>query len=115
MKRANYVAMAFVGAILAGCVTTFHPWDLSKIEPGMTKEQVIAILGKPSDVKQSGDFEWLEYTYTESPVVAPLEGSGLNFDQKYPFFEKQIEREMQTYRYAVELQNGKVVSYKEIR
>jgi len=115
MKTMKYIAIVIALIIVAGCATTFRPWNLSKIEPGMSKEQVVDILGKPSAEKQDGNVEWMEYSYTDGPIVTPMEGTGQNFDQQYPFFEERIEREMKSYQYVVKLQDGKVVTYEEIR
>ncbi|MFY1969599.1 outer membrane protein assembly factor BamE domain-containing protein [Achromobacter xylosoxidans] len=45
--------------LLAGCATG---GDVAKIKPGMTKEQVTAIVGAPDGFQQRDGYEVLQYT-----------------------------------------------------
>ena len=36
---------------------------MSSLEPGMTRQQVVGILGRPDAVRSSGPYEQLEYTH----------------------------------------------------
>lgn len=80
----------------------------------MDKGQVVDILGNPSSAKQDGTVEYLHYTYSDEPIITPIDGSTQNFDQQYPFFEERAEKQMKSYHYVVKLQDGKVVSYEEM-
>ena len=37
--------------------------DMSRLEPGMTRQQVVGLLGRPDVVRSSGAYEQLEYTH----------------------------------------------------
>ena len=57
LKAARYF-VALVCIILVGCIV---PADLSQIEIGMSKADVIKILGKPQDYKAQGGRSYLIY------------------------------------------------------
>lgn len=89
LKAARYfVALATI--LLAGCVI---PVDLSKVELGMTKDEVIRVLGTPYDYKAKGNVTFLMYMATGASTGA--------YNQYY------VER---TTRY-VKLVDGKVESF----
>ena len=56
MKLATVI---LVTALLAGCVTGEN---IVRLDPGMSKEQVIRVMGKPDGFQQRG--EYITYKYT---------------------------------------------------
>jgi hypothetical protein len=53
------VASSFMGCLsLASCMTGDK---FSRLSPGMTKAQVISMLGSPKGYEQNGDYETLQY------------------------------------------------------
>lgn len=57
MTRTFFVALAIV--LIAGCATGHKVRNDLRV--GMTKQQVIGELGRPDGVRQSGNYEALEY------------------------------------------------------
>lgn len=52
------IGMLLAFVILSGCA----PWiSIDKVEPGMTKAEVIGHMGKPSSASGSGEQEYLWY------------------------------------------------------
>jgi SmpA/OmlA family protein len=49
-----------VVSLLSACTTGEQ---MSRLEPGMTRQQVVGILGRPNAVRNSGPYEQLEYTH----------------------------------------------------
>jgi SmpA / OmlA family len=49
-----------VVALFSACTTGEK---MSSLEPGMTRQQVVGILGRPDAVRSSGPYEQLEYTH----------------------------------------------------
>ena len=49
-----------IASVLSACTTGEK---MSKLEPGMTRQQVVGILGRPDAVHSSGPYEQLEYTH----------------------------------------------------
>lgn len=84
MKRAPLMAMLIGVTILAGCATTtFRPWMLNDISPGMSRESTIAQLGEPQKCVATGEIETLYYTYKETVELdaelrqrSPFDASG---------------------------------------
>lgn len=76
---------------LAGCVTSAK--KLSEVSVGMSKSQVMAILGEPASVSASGEGELLRYQ---------LRGSG-------PLLSRPDGRPATGY--TVQLKDGKVVAF----
>jgi len=100
---------------LHGC----YPWDinrenLNKIEIGMSKAQVLEVMGKPYRREAEGQYEWLLYqtkipsvyeAHTESNYLTPLlfedgklVGWGKNFwttkEQKYDIkIDQRVKQE----------------------
>ncbi len=48
-----------VVSLLSACTTGEQ---MSRLEPGMTRQQVVGVLGRPDAVRSSGLYEQLEYT-----------------------------------------------------
>jgi hypothetical protein len=53
-----FLALSFV-SLFSGCTTGEK---MSNLERGMTRQQVVAILGRPDAVRSNGPYEQLEYT-----------------------------------------------------
>jgi SmpA/OmlA family protein len=47
-------------SLLSACTTGEQ---MSRLEPGMTRQQVVGILGRPNAVRSNGPYEQLEYTH----------------------------------------------------
>ena len=52
--------LASVIALFSACTTGEK---MSSLEPGMTRQQVVGMLGRPDAVRSSGPYEQLEYTH----------------------------------------------------
>jgi hypothetical protein len=65
-------ASLFLATLFTGCVSADK---LNSIQIGMTKDQVIAILGKPDSMSAQADVEYLTYYLTPD--------GGQRFDQPY--------------------------------
>lgn len=108
----TFVMLSLV--LILGCTTTFRPWKLSEIEEGMSRQQVVQILGEPDSVSTKDGADLLYYSYRESynppmssdDINAPRAGGG--------FEEKQLKRSMKEYKYVVKLVDGEVQHYKEL-
>jgi len=60
LKAARYFLL-FACIILVGCAFRIEPADMSQIEVGMSKADVIKILGTPHDYKGKGNTLYLIY------------------------------------------------------
>jgi hypothetical protein len=54
-----FLALSVV-SLLSACTTGEQ---MSRLEPGMTRQQVVGILGRPNAVRSNGPYEQLEYTH----------------------------------------------------
>lgn len=61
MKASLFVCYSLVFALLSGCATQ----DTSQLRVGMTRDEVIKIMGKPDAAKIEGDFEILDFKTIE--------------------------------------------------
>jgi hypothetical protein len=59
MRRLRQIASACLTLLIASCVTGEK---MSSLSPGMTKDQVISLLGHPDGYQAEGDYEVLRYT-----------------------------------------------------
>jgi hypothetical protein len=62
MQRSRQIACTFLALLtllVASCVTGEK---MSSLSPGMTKDEVIAKLGRPDGYQSEGDYEVLRYT-----------------------------------------------------
>jgi hypothetical protein len=114
MKPMNYTLLALSFLLLLGCATTFRPWKLSEIEDGMSRDQVVQILGEPDSVETKDGADLLHYSYRED-YNPPLSAD----DYHTPGADRRIEdqqfiRSAKEYRYVVELVDGKVQHYQEL-
>ncbi len=78
--------------VTSGCVTSSK--DLAKIGPGMSKQEVVQILGTPASVSSHERHELLRYQLSGrmAPILNP---NGYQFAEGY----------------TVQLKNGKVIAY----
>lgn len=83
----HMVAVFFTTVLLAGCATANK---ISAVQLGMTKDDVVKVMGKPTSVSAQGDSEYLNYALSET-----------DNDAFYGW----------TKPYYVRLVNGKVESY----
>ena len=49
-----------VACLFSACTTGEQ---MSRLEPGMTRQQVVGVLGRPDAVRSNGPYEQLEYTH----------------------------------------------------
>lgn len=102
-------------ALLVGCATTFRPWKLSEVDEGMTRAQVIGILGEPDSAKIKDEAEFLYYSYSEDYSPSPSSGFSQSIDSPdQKLRDQQAKASLKEYHYSVKLVDGKVQSYKEI-
>jgi len=57
------VILLSIVALLAGCASAHK---ISKVQIGMTKEEVIAVMGNPVSTSAQGNFEYLNYALSET-------------------------------------------------
>jgi len=114
MKPMKHTALIVALVLLAGCATTFRPWKLSEVEEGMTREQVVHILGEPDSVETENGAELLHYSYRED-YNPPLADDSIQARNASRGLENQrIKRGFKEYKYAVKLVDGKVQNYEEL-
>jgi len=58
--------MLTAGLVLAGCAASSA--RLNQISPGMTRDEVVAALGRPHGVAAQGDVEYLSYNFLNKGV-----------------------------------------------
>ena len=80
----KFVWMLLLGLVLMGCQTTARTFN--KIKPGMSREEVVAILGQPESISRVRDTDVLRYQIKET------------MNDWYPD------------TYYVQLRNGRVIS-----
>ena len=97
--------------LFTGCSTTFKPWTLSQLSPGMTTEQVTQKLGAPHHISQKDGSVIYHYTYTE-PIPLQNEIVMQREDSVLPM-RTEPHVEINTYHYEVVLVDGKLMNYKE--
>ncbi len=111
MKLMKPTVLVVALILLAGCATTFRPWKLSEVEEGMTRTQVVQILGEPDSVETKDGSEFLHYSYREDYNPPPPDDTLQARDATNRRLQKQGLGES---RYAVKMVDGKVQSYKEL-
>lgn len=113
MKTIKTILAATVASLLlAGCATSFKPWQLSDVKEGMDKEQIIKILGVPDSTVNTNNAEYLFYSYTEemSPASAPLDTQDA-IDRR----AEELSRTLTESKFQVVLVDGKMINYKELK
>ena len=110
----KYTLLALSFLLLLGCATTFRPWKLSEIEEGMSRDQVVQILGEPDSVDTKDGADLLHYSYRED-YNPPMSADDYNTpDAVLLVEEKQFRRAAKEYHFVVELVDGKVQHYEEL-
>lgn len=59
----KYLAISFVTLILFGCATAHK---INNVQLGMTKQEVIAAIGKPTSISAKDGTEYLNYRFSET-------------------------------------------------
>jgi hypothetical protein len=62
MKTKLLLVLALLGLLVAGCTTTSD--KLNNVKIGMTRSQVVALLGEPNSMSAQGNIEYLTYYLT---------------------------------------------------
>lgn len=88
--KLSLLALVLLGALLAGCMSSA---ELNKLQIGMTKDQVIALLGQPDSTSAQANVEYLTY-YLEAN------------ESTYGRYSGESEK-----AYMVRLVDGKVESF----
>jgi len=104
MKSIKNILLIALFALLAGCATTFRPWEFSEVKEGMNRAQVEKILGKPSRIESKDGVEFLYYSYHED--YNPASGQSIQ--------EQQAKRSMKTRNYVVKMVGDKVQTAEEV-
>ena len=112
MKTMRALAFGVAVVLIAGCATTFKPWQLSEIQEGQDREHVVKTLGAPDFTLDKDGAEYLYYTYQEE--LAPVSSVSLETNEGVEQRVKALDRTLKEYKYEVMLVDGKVVNYKEI-
>jgi len=116
MKAIKHITVGVALLLLAGCATTFRPWKLSEVKEGMSRKQVVGLLGEPNSAETKDGMEILHYSYSEDYNPPPA-GGMLNRPTDSPerqIQDQQIKRSVQEHKYVVRIVDGKVQDYKEL-
>ena len=115
MKTMRYFLLLGAALILAGCATTFRPWNLSQVTEGMSRDQVIQLLGEPDYVFIQDGAEHLRYIYQEDYSPSSV-SDDLAYESSigHKMQTMQVERAMRVLTYDVILLEGRVLNYKEV-
>ena len=84
-KRASF----FVAILLLNC-SPINVNDQLRIQLGMSRSEVISILGKPKEIKVSGKSEYLMYSGRPAGRIAPFPGE-IWQDYFYRFIDGRLE------------------------
>jgi outer membrane protein assembly factor BamE (lipoprotein component of BamABCDE complex) len=114
MKPMIYTSLALSLLLILGCATTFRPWKLSEVQEGMTRDQVVQILGEPDSDETTDGTDLLYYSYREdyNPPLSADDSNTPGADHK--FEDQQFRRSAKQYKFVVKLVDGKVQHYKEL-
>ncbi len=69
MKFITKIALAAISFVIVGCAST--PESLSAVKVGMSKSDVIDVMGSPQSVSAQGKTEYLTYSFCIDKCVAP--------------------------------------------
>ena len=109
MKTKISVWIVLFALFISGCATSFRPWNMEKLESGMSRADVIELLGEPNSTETLPDGqEQLIYEYSES--MQPLAASQQDIDD-IPRFEERVERHGQKKIYRIVLSGGVVKEF----
>jgi outer membrane protein assembly factor BamE (lipoprotein component of BamABCDE complex) len=114
MKTVRLASFVVAVALLAGCATTFRPWMLSEVQNGMSRDQVVQLLGEPDYVESQNGAVHLYYTYAEDYVQGAASRDLIEYETTLDLRKSQIERSFNETRYVVRLENDRVVGYREL-
>ena len=106
------LATAVISLLVTGCATSFKPWQLSEVQEGMNKEQVVEILGEPDYTVKKDEAEYLYYSYLEEPTPA---SSTLDTTDAIDRRAKELSRILKESKYEVVLVDAKLINYKELK
>jgi outer membrane protein assembly factor BamE (lipoprotein component of BamABCDE complex) len=112
MKTMRTLPAALALLILAGCATTFKPWNLSNVREGMEREQVTQLLGEPDYTIDKDGAEYLYYSFREE--MAPAGEAALDTSEQIERRADALDRTLKEHKYEVMLVDGKLVNYKEL-
>lgn len=113
MKTIKTVLVAsLVSLLIAGCATSFKPWQLSDVKEGMDKEQIVKILGEPDSTVNTNNAEYLYYSYIEdpAPASAPFDSQDA-IDRR----AEELSRTLTESKFEVVLVDGKMINYKQLQ
>lgn len=97
--------------LAAGCATTFKPWKLSEVQEGMSREEIVSVLGQPDYTVNKDGAEYLYYSYAEQP-----RGPGYD-DLSNDSIERKAEdlsRSFNVTKFEIVIVDGKMINYKEL-
>jgi len=114
MKTMRYFPALALVLVAAGCSTTFRPWNLSEIDEGMDRTQVVQVLGKPDFSESKDGAEHLHYLYREDYNPSSAAVPFYNENTERAFRDLENEAVFREYEYVVILVDGKVINYKEL-
>ena len=114
MKTVTYLPGLVAALLLAGCATTFRPWNLSAVHEGMERSEVIQILGEPDYVEMKDGAEHLHYSYEEDYNPSSATVPFYETDTERAFEDLNTLRAFQRYEYEVILVDDQVINYKEL-
>ena len=100
--------------LLAGCATTFRPWNLSEIHEGMDRSEVVQVLGEPDFTEMADGEEQLHYLYQEDYNPSANATPFYAQDSNMAFRDLEKRTAFKEYEYVVVLVDGKVVRYSEL-
>lgn len=63
IKIKNFFIIIFIILLINGCATAYK---ISKVNIGMTKQEVIEKMGPPASVSAQGNIEYLNYAFSET-------------------------------------------------
>jgi hypothetical protein len=85
IMKLRLLALIAIGALLAGCATSEI---LNNVRIGMTKDQVIAMLGKPDSMSAQSNVEYLTYY---------LLNTGSDFERDQPYMVRLVDGKVESF------------------
>lgn len=83
--KLRLLSLIAIGALLAGCATSEI---LNNVRIGMTKDQVIAMLGKPDSMSAQSNVEYLTYY---------LLNTGSDFERDQPYMVRLVDGKVESF------------------
>ena len=88
-------------ALLAGCATAEESRKMNQVSLGMTKQQVIEVLGPPVSTSAKSGVEYLNYRFAEPGRRAAAAGAALqglpHADPTTPYYVRLVEGRVESY------------------